>query len=183
MLAVLDDERGDERRLLLRSLRWTVIVVLFYSGLQKLAHGYYFRGQFLAYSLWTDSFRLLLEPLLSPGELARLGSLEGRMGDGPYLVSGPLFLTVSNAVWLIEMALAVFLYVRTTRTWAWVAACAFFLVTQSMARELMFGIEFAGAILLFARSDLIRKAVWPVAALLLLLCLMRLGVVPEITFH
>ncbi len=34
LFAVLDDEKEEERRLLLRSLQWTVFVVLFYSGLQ-----------------------------------------------------------------------------------------------------------------------------------------------------
>ena len=84
---------------------------------------------------------------------------------------------------LVEIALAALLFMRRTRAWACIAACAFVFVVQSMARELMFGIEFAGAISLFARTDLIRRAVWPVAGMLAVLCLMRLGVLSEVTFH
>ena len=52
LFALLDDRKATERRLLLRSLQWIFVVVLFYGGLQKLVHGYYFHGQFLSYSLW-----------------------------------------------------------------------------------------------------------------------------------
>ena len=51
-----------------------VLVVLFYSGLQKLVHGYWLRGQFLAWSMWQDSFRTALEPLLPAEEFTRLTS-------------------------------------------------------------------------------------------------------------
>lgn len=183
LFAILDDEEEEERRLLLRSVRWTVIVVLFYSGLQKLAHGYYFEGQFLAYSLWRETFRTALAPLLSSEELGRLTSYAGAVGDGPYLVSAPAFLVVSNAVWVVEMALAPLLFFRTTRRVAWITACAWVAGTQVVAREFLFGIEFGSALLLFARTDIIRRAVWPAAVFLGLLVLMRLGVLPEVTFH
>ncbi len=183
LFAVLDDEKEEERRLLLRSVQWTVIVVLFYSGLQKLAHGYYFQGQFLAYSLWRDSFRTALAPLVSPEELGRLSSYSGSVGDGPYLVSSPAFLVVSNAAWLLELALAPLLFFRATRPMAWIAACVFVLVTQLVARELLFGVEFVAALLLFARTDIIRRAVLPAALFLGLLVLIRLGMLPEVIFH
>ncbi len=183
LFAVLDDEREEDRRLLLRSLQWTVVVVLFYSGLQKLAHGYYFRGQFLAYSLWRDTFRTALAPLVSPEELGRLASYSGSVGDGPYLVSSPAFLVVSNAAWLLELALAPLLFLRATRPVAWIAACVFVLGTQLVAREFLFGVEFVAALLLFARTDIIRRAVLPVALFLGLLILIRLGILPEVIFH
>ncbi len=183
LFAILDVEKKEEGRLLLRSLRWTVIVVLFYSGLQKLTHGYYFQGQFLAYSLWRDTFRAALAPLLSSEEIGRLTSYSGAVGDGPYLVSSPAFLVVANAVWVLEMALAPLLFFRTTRGVAWIAACAFVVGTQLVARQFLFGVEFGSALLLFARTDIIRRAVWPVAVFLGLLVLMRLGVLPEVVFH
>ena len=183
LFAILNDEKEEDRRLLLQSVRWTVIVVLFYSGLQKLAHGYYFQGQFLAYSLWRDTFRTTLAPLLSSAELGRLTSYSGAVGDGPYLVSGPAFLLLSNAVWVLEMALAPLLLFRATRRVALIAACALVVGTQLVAREFLFGVEFGSALLLFARTDIIRRAVWPAAIFLGLLVLVRLGFLPEVAFH
>ncbi len=183
LFAVLDDGKKEERRLILRSLRWVVVVVLFYSGLQKLLHGYYFRGQFLSYSLWRDGFLAALGPLLPPGEFERLTSYAAAVGDGPYLVSSPAFLVVSNSVWLTEIALALCLFAPATRRYAWILGCAFVIATEAVAREFLFGVEFACAIVLFARRDLVGWLVWPVTVFLALLVLMRLGVVPEVVFN
>jgi len=183
LLASFDDENPEEQRFLLRSLRWTVVVVLFYSGLQKLVHGYYFQGQYLAFSMWRDTFRASLGWLLPAEELQRLMSYSWEVGDGPYSVSSPLFVAVSNAVWLSEMALAILLLPRATRTVACVATCCLIVVVEAVAREFLFGIEFFAAILLFAGSDVIRHIVKPVAVLLALLVLVRLGALPEIVFR
>ena len=66
---------------------------------------------------------------------------------------------------------------------AWIAAVLFVAATEVVARELMFGVEFACAIALFASGDVVRRLVWPVVAFLALLVLMRLGVVPGVLFH
>jgi len=183
LLASFDDENPEEQRFLLRSLRWTVVVVLFYSGLQKLVHGYYFQGQYLAFSMWRDTFRVSLGWLLPAEELQRLTSYAWDVGDGPYSVSSPLFIAVSNAVWLSEIALAILLLPRATRAVACVATCCMIIVVEAVAREFLFGIEFLAATLLFAGTDTIRHIVKPVAVLLALLVLMRLGVLPEILFR
>jgi len=183
LFATLDPDEEEEGRLLLASLQWLVIVVVVYSGLQKLVHGHYFRGQYLAYSLWRETFRAALAPLLPAGELARLRSYTGAVGDGPYVVSGPLFVVVSNAVWVVEIALGALLAWRRSRPFAWVATLLFIAGTELVARELMFGVEFAFGTLLFARGDVARRAVWPAAALLALLVLVRAGMLPEVAFH
>lgn len=182
LFALLDDELEEERRLLLRSLRWMVLVVLFWSGVQKLVHGYWLDGQYLAFSLWREPFRQALAPLLGVEELQRLTSFTGAVGDGSYRVSAPLFLVVSNLVWIAEIALAVLLYLPRTRRAAMIAACLVFVATEVVARELMFGVEFLAAILLFDRGDLLRRLVVPTGALLALLILIRL-VLPGVTFH
>jgi hypothetical protein len=183
VLAFLRDDDDDEVRLTLRSVRWMVVVVLFFSGVQKLVHGYYFRGQFLAYSMWRDGFRAALDPLLPAEELERLTSYAGTVGDGPYLVSSPGFVAVSNAVWILELALAVLLVPRATRRFAWIAACLFVVATEAVARELMFGVEFVAALTLFHRGQATRRMVVPAAVVLGLLVLMRLGVLPEVLFN
>jgi hypothetical protein len=183
LFTLLDDSNVEERQLMLRSLRWIVVVVLFYSGLQKALHGYYFQGQFLAYALGRETFRSGLEPLLSSAEFVRLTGCGGEVGDGPYLVSSPLFLAVSNLVWIAEIGLAALLFPRVTRRYAWIAAVAFVAVTQVVAREFMFGVEFACAILLFARGDRVSRMVVPVAVFLALLLLVRLGILWDLVFH
>lgn len=183
VLALLDDDDGPEQLLALRSLRFMVLVVLFYSGLQKLVHGYWLRGQFLAWSLWRDSFRTALEPLLSSHDLARLTSYGASAGEGPYLVSSLPVLVLSNAVWIAEIALAVLLVPRATRRLACVATCALIAATEIVAREMMFGIEFAAATMLFLRGGGLRRLTLPFALLLGLLMLVRFGVLPGPAFH
>ena len=183
LLAFLDDEDELERQLALRSLRWIVVTVLFYSGLQKLVHGYWFRGQFLAYSAWREHFRAALETVLPGAELERLSSYTAAVGDGPYLVSTPTLAVISNAVWILEIALAVLLIPRTTRKFAWIAACTFVLATEIVARELMFGVEFIAALSLFAWRDVTRWMVVPAAIVLAVLVCMRLGLVPDVLFN
>jgi hypothetical protein len=182
-LACLDDEDEAERRLLLRSLRFTVLVVLFYSGLQKLVHGYWLRGEFLAWSLWEESFRTALGPLLSAEEFARLASLDWSAGAGPYRFSSLAPVLLSNAVWLSEMFLPAALIPRRSRTVACIATCALIAGAQLVARELMFGVEFVAATLLFLPGGSLRRCVVPAAVLLGALVFIRLGVLPEVLFH
>jgi hypothetical protein len=183
LFALLDDRKEDERRLLLRSLQWIFVVVLFYGGLQKVVHGYYFHGQFLSYSLWRVGFHAALGPLLPAQEFERLTSYAAAVGDGPYIVTSPVFLIVSNAVWFFEIALALMLCFRTTRRHAWLPGLLFVIAMEVVAREFMFGTEMACAMLLFARGDLMRRAILPVSILLAALVLMRAGLIPAFLFH
>jgi len=183
LFALLDDRKADERRLLLRALQWIFVVVLFYGGAQKLVHGYYFHGQFLSYSLWRVGFHAVLGPLLPAQEFERLTSYIAAVGDGPYIVTSPVFLLVSNAVWVAEITIALLLCFRATRPFAWISGLLFVVAMEVVAREFMFGIEVACAMLLFARTDVIRKAILPVTILLAALVLMRAGLLPGFLFH
>ena len=183
VLAFLNDEEKDERRLALRAVRWIVITVLFYSGLQKLVHGYWLRGQFLAYSVWREHFRGALELVLPAAEIERLSSYAAMAGDGPYLVSTPVLAVISNSVWILEITMALLLIPRVTRGAAWVAGCVFVVVTELVAREMMFGVEFVAALSLFAWRDVTRWLVIPAAIVLAVLICMRAGLFPEVLFN
>jgi hypothetical protein len=183
LFALLDDRKEDERRLMLRSLQWIFVVVLFYGGAQKLVHGYYFQGQFLSYSLWRVGFHAVLGPLLPAQEFERLTSYVAAVGDGPYIVTSPAFLVVSNAIWIVEIALALLLCFRATRRFTWLPGLLFVVAMEVVAREFMFGIEIACAMLLFARTDVIRRAILPITILLAALVLMRVGLIPGFLFH
>ena len=90
---------------------------------------------------------------------------------------------VSNAIWVAELGLATLLIPRATRTFAWIATCGLILAMELVTRELMFGVEFAAAILLFARGNAIGRSVLPFVLLLAAALLVRLGVLPDVGFH
>lgn len=187
LCALIDPERPEERRLFLRAVKWLALLVMFYSGLQKVVHGYYFRGLFLAHATWMESFRPLLGFLVGGDELARLVSYDRSVGDGPYFVDAPLLLLASNAVWIFEMGVTPFLVIRRTATLAVMACVAFLVLIETAARELCFGLIFTNALLLFLPRPIHHRLVWPTAILLLvlivILVLAQAGVVPKVRYH
>jgi hypothetical protein len=183
LLALLRPDDPAERPLLMRSLRWLVCLVLFTSGVQKVAHGYYFHGQYLTYSLWIETFRPVLAFLLPAGEYARLTSFSTELGAGPYLVSSSLMLVVSNAVWVAELVLPLMLLWPRTRLLGVAGTLVLLAVIQAAAREMFFGLVFTNGVLLFLPRPLGRGYVALVAALLAWLVLGALGVVPDVVFH
>jgi hypothetical protein len=181
LLAILDPESDDEAQLFHRAACWLLFLVLFYSGLQKLVHGYYFEGQFLAFSLWRRTFlpfHQFMQVILPAEEFTRLASYGRAPGAGPYLVSNPVFLFVSNSVYIGEIGLALMLLVRRTRRFAIVGIFGLVFAIEAVARELYFGQLFFATVLLYARADVIRKIVPWVFGVNLFLILMRLGIIP-----
>jgi hypothetical protein len=178
---VVDDPA--ERRLHVRAVRWMVVAIFTWSGVQKLVHGYWVHGQYLAYALDTAGFRPVLGLLLRPEELTRLAGYRGAVGDGPYLVESWRLLAVSNGTWLVEMALGPLLVWRRTRVAAAVAGLGLLVGIEVGAREVFFGLVFANAILTFLPPAAHRRAVVPAVLVLLALTLSRLGILPEATFY
>ena len=121
--------------------------------------------------------------LLSGNEYTRLTSFDGRPGDGPYTVSEPLFLFLSNSIYVAEIGLGLLLLWRPTRQLGVVAALIFMVATETTAREFMFGTLFVCTILLFARADVLNRLVKPITAFLAILLLVRLGWLPEVLFY
>jgi hypothetical protein len=183
LLAVLDPSLEGERQLLVRAVRWIVCVVLFWSGVQKLVHGYYFHGEQLAHSLQIESFRPVLALLLPADELARLSAYTGAVGDGPYTVASPLFVLSSNAVYIAEIGLAALLLLPGTRAAATIGALLFLAAVEFAAREVFFGLLFADALLMFRDGGVHPRLVGVFAGLLLCLILSRLGVLPAAVFY
>jgi len=153
LTAVLDPEREDEGVLLQQSLRWMTFVVFFYTGLQKLLHGYWFRGEFLAWmvSHGTDTWRSTFGWLLSAEELARMKTLGQTMrpDTGPYRIESVPFVLLSNFTWIAEMVLPVLLLLRRTRVASTIFAIAFVAMIQLAPRESMFFLGFTNLLLLF----------------------------------
>ena len=155
LLAALDPDRDDEGVLLLQSLRWITIVVLFYTGFQKIVYGYWFRGEFLAWMIshGTDNWRLTFGWMVPSDEMARLTSLTYDPDSGPYRVASIPFVLLSNLTYLAEMVLAVLLLLRRTRAVAAVTTVGFVFLIQLAPREFMFFLPFSSLLLLFVPGN------------------------------
>jgi len=181
--ALLDPAVPSERTLYLRAARALVLIIFFWSGLQKLVNGYWTNGLYLAFALRTPSYRAVLWPLVPAGELDRLASLGVEAGSGPYTPAAPALVAVSNATWMLEIALAPLLAWRPTRVVAALAAMALITAIEVGAREVFFGLVFLDCLLLFLPAGVQRAAVVGVVLALAALVLVRLGVLPEATFY
>ena len=159
LVALLDPDREDEGDLLLQSLRWITIVVLFYTGFQKVVHGCWFRGEFLAWmvSHGTDDWQWAFGWAIPADEMTRLKSLGYDPGSGPYRVASIPFIVLSNLTYLTEMTLAVLLLLRRTRTAAAVIAIGMVLLVQLAPREFMFFLPFCNLLLLFIPGNQNRR--------------------------
>jgi len=166
LAAFLSPDDDGEALLYLRALRWLVVIVLFWSGIQKLVSGYWLGGEYLAFALGSETYRSVLAWLVSPGELARLSALRGEVGDGPYRAAGPGLVLASNVAWCAEVLLAPALCWRRTRPLALVGALVLISIIEVAAREFFFGLVFALALLNFARRDVMTPARWAIAVLL-----------------
>jgi hypothetical protein len=173
-LLALADRAGRDDGLVLAGLRWLTALVLFVTGVQKLAFGHYVTGDFLAFMVGRgDRFADLFAWVLPADELTRLASYDPlRGGSGPYRVTVPAFVLLSNLVWVAEVSLPVGMLVRRTRTVAAMLAIAFVLAIQLGARELGFALLFTNLLALFAplgvqrATSVVSYVVLAVAALL-----------------
>jgi hypothetical protein len=170
---------GAGAPLVLSGLRWLVAIVLFQTGLQKLLYGHYLSGDFLAFMVGRgDRFADLFQWLLPAAEVARLQAYQPlHDGAGPYRVAQPLFVALSNLVWVAELALPAGLLWRRTRTLAAGLAIAFVLALQLGARELGFALLFANLLVLFAPPVWARRLL-PLSLALLALALVATAVAP-----
>jgi len=161
VLAIVRLADAGERRLAFAACRWMVLLVLVYSGLQKLVTGLWIRGDVLGYMIATqDRFATGLGPLVPAAELERLRAMaDSSIGAGPYAVDSPLVVALSNAVWLGEMALPLFLVYPRTRPVAAAAAVALVGAIEFGAREIFFGCLFVNLLLSFFERDLLRWSV------------------------
>lgn len=155
----------DDARTALASMRWIVLAGLVWSGVMKLAYGYWLGGEFLAYRIAVDpGFARVFAPIVPAAEMARLVALENQIGAGPFRAEAPLLVAVSNATWLAEILLPIGLLARRTRPLSLFALMALLVAIQAGAREIFFAGLMFGGLLLFARRDLVAQLI-PVAGI------------------
>ncbi len=179
-LLLLRTDIDEEVQLLVVSLRWVLVIGVFYAGLQKLLYGYYFDGQFLAFAIsGNPRFAAVLQYLMSAGELERIRGLQILEGAGPFRVDSSLFRIVSNAAYLTELILPPLLLMGRTRRLAIVGMLAYFVCIEVAAREVFFGGIVAALALLFAPGDALRRALPIFLTGLACLALTILGLLPR----
>ncbi len=163
LVASFDLSKKEDRGMLLDVLRWSVAIIFFHTGLQKLWYGTYFDGQFLAYQVaLSDRFADFFQYFLPAEEFERIRALRYTWPDeGPFAVSSPLFLVMSNAVWIFELFAPVFMLWRRTRVVAITAAILFTLGIQFGAHEIMFGLLFTNLAFLFYPAAINRFLIIP----------------------
>jgi hypothetical protein len=131
----------DESELLQAALRWSIAIVLFYTGVQKVLYGTYFDAQYLSFEIaLKPEFEQVFAPLLPAAELTRLQEIvPGQVGSGPYRSEAPLLLLAANVVYLFELITPFLLFWPRTRKLAVAAVVLFTIAIQSGAREVYFG--------------------------------------------
>ncbi|MFT5050563.1 MAG: hypothetical protein ACI8QZ_001965 [Chlamydiales bacterium] len=185
LLAMLDPGKEPEAKLLMRGLRWYIAIFFVYAGIQKVIYGYYFDGQFLAYMAATeDRFTLVFQHLIPAPELERLQAFnEAVLADGrhqpatdagPYRVDAPLFVVMSNLVWMYEIVAPILLMFRRTRAAAALSIIAFVLLIELGAREITFGMLMTNLALLYLWGPWIKR-LFPAFALAYLYLLLADG--------
>jgi len=176
---------GPERPLGIAGCRWVAVAVLGWSGLQKLLHGTWVQGSFLASAIaMEEGFAQAFAWLLPSGEVAALVARgQPAPGSGEWALGSAAGLAISNGTWLAEILLAALLLKRRTRRWASWAAVALILGVQLGARELFFAGLMTVLLLSFQRAAWLRRLVPVLVVLDAALIASLAGWLPAWTFN
>jgi hypothetical protein len=174
---------AKEQELFLQSVKWLLVLVFFYSGLQKLVHGYYFHATQFAYSVsLRGNYQDFFGMMMPEAEIERLKAFNGTVGEGPYTIDAPLVLIASNLTYITEMLLPILLLVRRTRFVALIVTTITMFLIQSAARELFFFGLFMSGLVLFFDRDVNRKLIPVFGVYYAWLVLMALNLIPRFWF-
>lgn len=161
------------------TLRWLPVLLLFWSGVQKLLFGTWFVGTFLAWrTLRDERFQAAFGDFLPPQYLEWLSDHPA----GPYRFHETLPIVLSNVVWCSEILTGLLLmHPRTRKVAAWLAIVSIVAI-ELVARELFFGSLFVMLTMLFVRPWSGWKPVLAFSAVYALLLAARMGVFGEFLF-
>lgn len=178
VVVAFDDADEDEGLAAIGVLRWIAVVIFVWAGVHKALHGLYFRGEFLAWMIahGVDRWATFFSLVVPPEEIARLESLPRFVpGNGPYRVDSPLFVALSNSVWIGEIAIGVALVFQRTRVLAGLAAIALVFAIQSAPREFMFALLYTSLLLFMLPGEPNRRLQWGFVAVYALMLAALLG--------
>jgi hypothetical protein len=179
-LCWIDRTEEEQRELFFQATRWLVVILFFYSGVQKAWYGEYFDGRFLAFlASQSPKTRTAFELLLPQAEFARLLSYRMQPGNGPFVVDSLFFKILSNGAWISEIAVALLLAFRRTRVLGIIFGVAMMFAIEFIARELIFGILVLSLLFLFATRDINRRLLPVYICALIYMSAGVLGMVPH----
>jgi hypothetical protein len=179
LLLLLRDEVDEEARMLALAFRWLLLIGLFYAGLQKLAWGYYFEGEMLAFTIpQNPRFAMILQYLMPAEEFERLSKIVVQEGAGPFRVDSLFFAAASNVAYLVELVLPAMFLAPATRRLAILGTLAYFVAIEVAAREVFFGGMMAAFALGFGPPSWLRRAQPFAYAALAVLLATSLGLLP-----
>lgn len=152
LLSLADLERPPEALLGLQACRWLTLVVLFYSGLQKVLYGTYFKAELLTWTIAHDPrFYSVFNSVLPARESARIAALADTAG--PFGSEWWPLLAISNFTYLFELAAPFLLLHPATRSAAVAATVGFLFLIETGAKEYFFGCLFVNLIFLLTRRN------------------------------
>ena len=160
LIVFLREDVPVERQRLLQAARGLVIIVCCWAGLQKLLHGYYFRGTFFAYAmLHSRRFGSFFSMVAPADESARLTSLDPTaLGSGPWVFESPSMLLLCNGVVFAEILIPLGLLHHRTRRPSVAALIALLVCIELAAHEFVFGMMYAYLAVLFLSAPAARRA-------------------------
>jgi hypothetical protein len=173
-------QRDDDLVVFVRSLRCLPVIVLLWSGIDKVIYGTYFNGAFLATALPGAGFANVFGLLLPADELARLLATRP---PGPYLFESPLALAASNAVWIGEISCGALLLLPRWRRLGLLGAIALLVGIELGAFEVMFGTLMLNLLVLFAPTVWSRRTFAASAVFYATLLGAKLGLLPMWAFN
>ena len=180
LLAWTNRLNPGEATALTGGLRWIGLLGLIHAGWQKLLHGHYLDGSFLAFAISrNDRFSSFFAWLAPAQEVERLQGLSFGLGAGPYRVDSALFQAIANLTWVAEIVLPLMLLFRQTRHLGLLLVLGYIIAIELGAREIFFGGLIVNLLLLFAPTDWNRKLLPAFVGLYLLALLSTLGVIPH----
>jgi hypothetical protein len=179
LLLLLRIDVDEEVTRLTELLRWLLVIGLFWAGMQKLLYGYYFDGEFLAYTITqNERFALVLEQLMPAAEFERIRAIAVREGAGPFRVDSLVFALASNVAYLAELVLPALLLVRPLRKLAVAGTLLYFVAIESAAREVFFGGMMAALVLSYGPPAWLQRALPFALAGLAVLLATSFGLLP-----
>lgn len=163
------------------TFKWLPLIVLLYSGLQKLLYGTYFNGVYLGFMIRHDErFSKGFRWFFSEETMERL---QETAPEGPFRLLSAFELMVSNASYLGEIAAGVGLLFARTRKAAAIFAIVLVASIEFVALEVFFGLLFASLMMFYFRRPWV---LWLFPVFLLIEFAMigtRYGLFAEVDFN
>lgn len=173
-------QRDADLLVFVKGVRWLPVLVLFWSGMNKLVYGTYFNGAYLGSILPHSGFASVFGLLMSAEELETLLTVTS---PGPYAFRAPMALVASNLVYLGELASAAMLLVPRLRMLGALLGLAVLIGIELGARELLFGTLMANMLAFFAPASWSRRLLPASAGFYALLVAMAWGWLPGWSFN